>query len=48
MKEWKVSYMDKEDDLSHVRVFADDENGAEAQAKIEYHDIDRIIQVVPI
>lgn len=48
MKEFKVSYVDADDDLCHVRVFAYDEEGAEAAAKREYWDIERIIQVVPL
>lgn len=50
MKKWKVSYAPTydEDDLCHVWVHADDEDGAETQAKREYHDIGRIIQVIPL
>jgi hypothetical protein len=48
MKEFKVSYEDKEGDLSHVRVSAYDEEGAKSQANREYWDIERIIQVTPV
>ena len=48
MKEFKVSYMTNEDDLCHVRVFAYDKEGAKAEARSEYWDIDEIIQVVPM
>ena len=50
MKKFKVSYAPTydEDDLCHVSVYADDEDGAEVQARREYHDIDSIIQVIPL
>ena len=48
MKDFKVSYEDKEGDLSHVRIQADNREGAKAQAKREYWDIDRIIQVIEL
>ena len=48
MKDWKVSYMTKEDDLCHVRVEAYDEDGAKEQARSEYWDIEDIIQVVEV
>jgi len=46
MKEWKVSYTDKEGDLSHVRVSACDESDAESVARREYWDIEEVIQVI--
>jgi len=48
MKEWKVSYTDKEGDLSHVRVFADDKEDAKSEARREQWDIEDIIQVTEI
>ena len=48
MKEFKVSYTDKEGDLSHVRVEAYDSNGAKESAKREYWDIENIIQVIEL
>lgn len=48
MKEFKVSYTDKEGDLSHVRVEANDVEGAKESAKREYWDIEDIIQVIEL
>jgi len=48
MKNFKVSYIDKEGDLSHVRVEANDVDGAKVSAKREYWDIENIIQVIEI
>ena len=48
MKRFKVSYEDKDGDLSNVSVFADDVEGAKAQAKREYWDIDRVVQVIEL
>tara|TARA_B100001175_G_C19194490_1_gene488359 strand:+ start:483 stop:626 length:144 start_codon:yes stop_codon:yes gene_type:complete len=46
--EFKVSYISIEGDLSHVRVYASDVNGAKESAKREYWDIESIIEVVKI
>jgi hypothetical protein len=48
MKEFKVSYNCTDGDLCHVRVDAYEKQGAEAQAKREYWDIDTIIQVTSV
>lgn len=49
MKQYKVSYMssEEEDDLCHVTIYAYSKKEAEEQAKREYWDIGRIVQVVP-
>jgi hypothetical protein len=48
MKDFKVSYTTKDDDLCHVRVSAYNKEDAKAEAKQEYWDIDEIIQVTPM
>jgi hypothetical protein len=47
-KRWKVSYKDKYEDLTNVWVYADDKEDAKRQARREYWDIERIIDVVPL
>lgn len=47
-KKWKVSYKDKYDDLTNVWVYANDKEDAKRQARREYWDIERIIDVVPL
>jgi hypothetical protein len=46
--EFKVSYICRDGDLSHVRVYASDVDGAKESAKREYWDIESIIEVVKI
>jgi len=46
--EFKVSYISIEGDLSHVRVYASDVDGAKESAKREYWYIESIIEVVKI
>lgn len=45
MNEYRVSYEDKEEDLTHVRVNANSAEEAKEQAKVEYWDIEKIVEV---
>lgn len=40
-----IDYLDKEGDLTHVWLNADSESEAECEARREYWDIDRIIDI---
>jgi hypothetical protein len=50
MKKWKVSYAPSYDleDLCHVWVHGENQDEAKENVKREYHDIGRIIQIVPL
>lgn len=47
-KKWKVSYMDKSDDLTNVWVYADTVNDAIQEVENEYWDVKEIIDVTPL
>lgn len=47
-KKWKVSYLDKSDDLTNVWVYADSAEDAKDVVMLEYWDVDEIIRVVPL
>ena len=47
-KKWKVSYLDKHDDLTNVWVYAENAKDAEDEVRLEYWDVEEIISVVPL
>ena len=47
-KKWKVSYMDKSDDLTSVWVYADTVNDAIREVENEYWDVKKIVDVTPL
>ena len=48
MKKWKVSYLDKHDDLTNVWVYAENKEEAKKEVRLEYWDVEEIIDVVPL
>lgn len=47
-KKWKVSYLDKNDDLTNVWVYADSKEDAIDEVRLEYWDVEEIIVVRPL
>jgi hypothetical protein len=48
MKKWKVSYLDKHDDLTNVWVYANSKEDAKQEVMHEYWDVEEIICVTPL
>ena len=47
-KKWKVSYLDKHDDLTNVWVYADNAEDAILEVKSEYWNVEEVIYVEDI